>query len=247
MTRSIAALAVLVCVSPSFCQRPAFDSASIKPSGAEEGSSSWHTRPGYIVIKNQSLKKLVGIAYRLRDDRVSGGPKWTGSDRFDVEARAAGPATDADLLLMLQSMLAERFQLGTHRETILTPGFALVVAKGGLKIRPDETKGGESSHSTRGKIVAERVTMARVADWLTRQIGTPVVDMTDTKGVFSFTLEWTPESPRPPATPEGALPEAPGAPSLYTVLPHDLGLKLESKKLPIEVIVIDKAEKPTEN
>jgi len=144
-------------------------------------------------MKNQNLKRLIGAAYSVREDRISGGPKWVTSDRFDVEARAAGPANDRDLLLMLQSMLAERFQLGTHRETVLTSGFALVVAKGGLKIHPDGTEGGGGTHSTRGKMSAERITMAGLADWLTRQLGAPVVDMTDVKGVFTFKLEWTPD------------------------------------------------------
>src|SRR5437870_8401165 len=122
MIRSIATLMVAFAAT-AFSQRPTFEAASIKPSGAEEGHSSWHTRPGYIVMKNQNLKNLIGAAYSVREDRVSGGPKWVTSDRFDVEARAAGPASDHDLLIMLQSTLAERFQLTTHRETISTPGF----------------------------------------------------------------------------------------------------------------------------
>jgi uncharacterized protein (TIGR03435 family) len=93
----------------------------------------------------------------------------------------------------------------------------------------------------------QRISMPKLADSLARQLGTPVVDMTDIKGRFSFTLEWAPENPRPAATPDGVLPEAPAGPSLFTVLAQELGLKLESKKLPIEMIVIDKAEKPTEN
>ena len=246
MTRSIAALAVLVCVAPGFSQRPTFETASIKPSGANDDSTSWHTRPGYVVMKNQSLRRLVAIAYSVTEDKVSGGPKWVGSDRYDVEARAAGPAKDSDLLLMVQSMLAERFQLAVHRETNSTLGFSLISAKGGIKIHPDVTEGKSGWNSNRGKIVAQRITMTKLAESLTRMLGTPVVDMTDTKGAFSFTLEWTPDNPRP-ATPDGVLPEPPGGPSLYTVLARDLGVKLESKKLPIETIVIDKAEKPTEN
>jgi uncharacterized protein (TIGR03435 family) len=247
MTRNIAALAVAFAAT-AFSQRPTFEAASIKPSGVEEGHTSSHTRTGYIVIKNLNLKGLVGLAYGVREERVSGGPKWIAADRFDVEGRAAGPANNADLLLMLQSTLAERFQLTTHRETILTPGFALTVAKGGLKIHPDKTEGEEGTHSNaRGKVEAERLSMAGFANWLSRQLRTPVVDMTDIKGGFTFKLEWTPENPRPSATPDGPPPEPASGPSLYTVLAKELGLKLESKKLPIEMIVIDKAEKPTEN
>src|SRR5438034_2572828 len=98
MIRSIATLMVAFAAT-AFSQRPTFEAASIKPSGGEEGHSSWHSRPGYIVMKNQNLKMLIGAAYSVREDRVSGGPKWIGSERFDVEGRAAGPATDRDLLL----------------------------------------------------------------------------------------------------------------------------------------------------
>ncbi len=87
--------------------------------------------------------------------------------------------------------------------------------------------------------------MAKLAEALSRSLGTQVVDMTEIKGLFSFRVEWTPENPRP--TSDGDLPEAPLGPSLYTVVQQELGLRLESRKIPIEVLVIDKAEKPTEN
>jgi uncharacterized protein (TIGR03435 family) len=167
------------------------------------------------------------------------------SDRFDIVARAAEPADNPKLILMLQSTLAERFQLAVHRETKSFSGFALMPAKNGLKIRPDETEGGERSNSSRGKLVVERISMEALAKSLTRIMGVPVADATDTKGVFTFTVEWTPES-TPAAGTDGVLPDAPG-PSLFTVLQQQLGLKLESKKVSTEVVVIDKAEHPTEN
>src|SRR5437867_1543969 len=110
MTRAISTLGFLFSIAQGLAQNPAqtFEAASIKPSKVGNDSSSWHTRLGYVVMKNQTLKTLVGIAYAVTDDKVLDGPKWIGSERFDVEARAAGPAKDAELLLMLRSILAER-------------------------------------------------------------------------------------------------------------------------------------------
>jgi uncharacterized protein (TIGR03435 family) len=144
-------------------------------------------------MKNQTLQRLVAIAYGFTDkQRVLGGPKWVGSDRFDVEARAVGPAKDPELLLMLQNLLVERFHLAIHRETKNGSGFSLALDEGGLKIHPDETEGKQVWNSRRGKVVAERVSMARVAESLTGLLGAPIVDMTDAKGRYSLTLEWTP-------------------------------------------------------
>jgi uncharacterized protein (TIGR03435 family) len=85
-------------------------------------------------MQNQTLQRLVAIAYGFNDEqRVLGGPKWVASDRFEVEARAVGPAKDPELLLMLQNLLAERFQLAVHRETKNGSGFSLAPVKGGLK------------------------------------------------------------------------------------------------------------------
>jgi uncharacterized protein (TIGR03435 family) len=247
MVKCIGALVSLAAALPAFCQPAAFDAASIKPSQIGTDSSSWNSRLGYIVMKNQTLQRLVAIAYGFTDEqRVLGGPKWGGSDRFDVEARAVGPAKDPELLLMLQTLLAQRFQLVVHRETKNGSGFSLALIKSGLKIHPDETEGKQVWNSRRGKIVAERVSMAKVAESLTGLLGAPVVDMTDAKGRYSFTLEWTPDAPHTPG-PDGTSAAAPSGPSLEDVLASQLGVKLENRKLAIEVIVIDRAEKPTEN
>jgi uncharacterized protein (TIGR03435 family) len=247
MPKSAAALLFFAAMVAGFSQSPAFDAASIKPSKVGTDSSSWNSRLGYMVMKNQTLQRLVAIAYGFTDEqRVLGGPKWIGSDRFDIEARAVGPAKEPELLMMLQNLLSERFHLAVHRETKNGSGFSLALVKGGLKIHPDETEGKQLWNSKRGKIVAERVSMAKVADSLTGLLGAPVVDVTDTKGRYSFMLEWNPEAPHT-AGPDGTLAAATSGPSLEDVLGSQLGLKLENRKLAIDVIVIDKAEKLTEN
>ncbi|HEV8148032.1 MAG TPA: TIGR03435 family protein [Bryobacteraceae bacterium] len=248
MIKRLPGLLLLVC-GLAFGQppAPAFEVATIKPSHEGEGHSSWHSRPGYLVMKNLSFKVLTGVAYSLPADRVLGGPKWTESDRFDIEARAIGPAGDPELLRMLQSLLADRFHLAIHRETKTAAGYALVLAKDALKIRPDEGEGGSSSNGSRGKWIAKRVSMDKLATFLNRTLGMPVVNSTDLQGAFTFTLEWAPEPTRSVESPDKLLPDAPTGPSLFTALQTTLGLKLESRKVPIEVLVIDKAEKPAEN
>jgi uncharacterized protein (TIGR03435 family) len=147
---------------------------------------------------------------------------------------------------MLKTLLAERFQLTVHRDSKLVSGYTLVVSKDGLKMRADGTEGKSGWNGRRGSIAAERVTMAKLADSLGRILNSRVVDQTNLSGVFTFKLEFDPESVRLAPAPEGPA-EAPIGPSLFTVLQRQLGLKLEARKEPIEVVVVDKAEKLAEN
>ncbi len=247
MPKGITALLWLAAVMPASSQSPTFDAASVKVSNVGNNSSTWHSRTGYLVMKNQTLQRLVMIAYGFNDEqRVLGGPSWATSDRFDVEARAAGPSNNPELLLMLQKLLAERFQLAIHRDTRNGSGFAIVPIKGGIRIKPDETEAKPRSNSHRGRIEAQRISMAKLAETLSPMLNSRVIDETGAKGLYSFTLEWVPDSANrtePDAVPVANL----GGPSLDYVLAHQLGVQLENRKLPVDLIVIDKAEKPTEN
>ena len=238
---------VLLAVWPLICKTQTFEAASIKPSKARDDSTSWYSRLGYLVMKNQPLRRLVAIAYGLNEDQVSGGPKWVDSDRFDIEARAAEPAKDPELLLMLQRLLAERFQVAVHRENTSGPGYALVQLKSGLRVRPDESEGKSKWNTHRGEIVAERITMTRLAESLTRLLGAPVVDMTGAPGAYTFNLEWTPEQQHTAGSHEAPATDPPAGPSLFDVLSQKLGLRLENRKVAIEKLVIDRADKPSEN
>lgn len=159
-----------------------------------------------------------------------------GRDRFEINAKAEGPAKDPELLEMLRTLLAEQFQLAIHHEQKIAPAYALVVAKSGLKIKPVEGATGSSSKGGRGVMTAKGVTMAKLAETLSRNLGAPVADLTETAGAFDFKLEWSVE---------GDANDAQSA--LFEALQSQLGLKLESRKLPVDVIVVDKAEKPSEN
>lgn len=230
-------------------QAPAFAAATIKPSVDAPGHSGSHSRTGMLVMQGQTLQGLLRSAYHLTPNQVEGGPKWAESERYDINAKAEGPAEDRELMRMLQSLLSERFKLKFHIEKKEFSGFAIVAAKGGLKIKPvaeERDKTHSNSNGLLASIEAEGVTMATVADQLSRALRMPVSDATGIGGAFSFKLEWTPDDLAAARTASGDKAAA-GPPTIFTALQEQLGLKLESRKVPMDVYVIDSAEKPGEN
>jgi uncharacterized protein (TIGR03435 family) len=222
--------------SYAFAQPPAFEAATIKPSKDQPGHSGSHSRTGMIVLTGQTLKGLICVAYQVKDFQVSGGPKWMDGDRFDINAKAEGAADGVQLRNMLQTLLADRFQLVFHREQKIGPAYALVLVKSGLKIKPVEGATGSNSNGGKGKLTVTGMTMPKLADLLTRELKTPVVDLTEAPGAYDFKLEWSIE---------GDANDVQSA--LFAALQQQLGLKLESRKLPVDLIVVDRAEKPSEN
>jgi uncharacterized protein (TIGR03435 family) len=223
-------------------QTPAFEAASIKRSTALENGTDLDTTPGTMTIRNFSLRSLVRVAYGVKEYQVVGGPKWMDSERYNINAKAAGPAKDRELMMMLRTLLGERFKVEVHQESKASQGYALLPAKGGLKIKPVVGGGNSSTSSHGGSLTAKGVSMARLCDWLARRLNAPVMDATGIGGVFDFKLEWTPEE-APPGTPASAGPDF----SLMAALQEQIGVKLEGRKVPMELIVVDRAEKPSEN
>jgi len=222
---------------------PAFEAASIKPSTAEPGSGSGiPSRKGSISARNVTLKRCIRGAYDVEESQIVGGPKWVDEDRYDIDAKAAGPAGDHELMAMLQSLLAERFKLAFHRETRERPGYALIVAKGGLKAKRSQPDAGSAANSSRTEIDAQACSLRQLAQKLSEVIHLPVADLTGIEGGFDFQLKWTPDDMQAKAPVDLAT-----GPSVFEALQEQLGLKLEARKVPTEVLVIDHAEKPTEN
>jgi uncharacterized protein (TIGR03435 family) len=242
VTRVLAALGVALIAATGFGQTPAFEAASIKRSTALENGTDLDSTPGTMTMRNFSLRSLVRVAYGVKEYQVVGGPKWMDSERYNINAKAAGPAKDAELMLMLRTLLGERFQVEVHRESKASQGYALVTVKGGLKIKAVEGSGNNSTSSHGGSLTAKGVSMARLCDWLARRLNAPVMDATGIAGVFDFKLEWTPEE-APPGTPASAGPDF----SLIAALQEQIGVKLEGRKVSVEMIVVDRAEKPSEN
>jgi len=225
-----------------------FEAASIKPSTADPGSGSEVTsETGRIIARNVTLKRCVRGAYDVPEAQVFGGPKWVDEDRYDINAKAAGPAGGRELSAMFQSLLAERFHLVLHRETRALPGYALVLGKGGLRAMPSAPGTPWNSTSSRRSIEAEGCNMAGLAQKLSEVLHVPVADMTTVDGKFDFKLEWTPEDLQAKPPSGTAMTEVALGPSIFTALREQLGLRLEARKVPTEVLVIDRAEKASEN
>ena len=226
-------------------QAASFEAASIKPSEAATGSGSGiDSDNGLLRGHNVTLMRCIVGAYGVPEAQVLDGPKWIGETRFDITAKSDHPAGDAELMTMLQSLLADRFKLALHHDARTISGYALTVAKGGIKAKVSDAGGHSTTSGSRGRIDAVGCPMSRLIIRLSAALGVPVTDMTDDKRSFDFTLQWVPEDVQMKT---GAPSDSSSGPSLFTALQEQLGLKLEARKLPLEVLVIDHAELPSEN
>lgn len=225
----------ILLASSLLAQQAAFEAATIKPSKDDPGHRGWHSNTGMMTMSGHTLKSLICVAYGKKEAQVSGGPKWVDQDRFDINAKAEGAADDPQLLAMLRTLLADRFQLRFHHEERIAPAYAMVLAKSGLKLKPADSAGSKSN-SSKGRMMAQGVTMEKVAEMLSRRIGSTVVDLTGAPGAYDFTLEWSTE---------GDAAEQQSA--LLAAIQERLGVKLEMRKLPTDFLVIDRAEQPSEN
>jgi uncharacterized protein (TIGR03435 family) len=229
--------------------RPAFEVASLKPDKSTTGVDRIKHSAGSWIIENVSLKRLIGMAYGVADGRdyLLKGPDWMDTENFDIFAKFPPETSDSQVLLMLQRLLDERFKLKLHREPREFSVYALVVDKRGPKVRPAATPGPYYRFSARGgHAVGTSVSMAQFADRLSRedfQIGRRVVDFTGLTGTFDLTLNWKPESDQPENQDTAS-----DRPSIVSALSEQLGLKLEPRKVPLDVLVVDAAVKvPVEN
>jgi uncharacterized protein (TIGR03435 family) len=231
----------LILATASLLAAQAFEVASIRPA-KDDGNQDIDTDRGRFVAHNLTLKRLIGRAWDIDESEVLGGPAWIDSDTYDINAKIPGSDgqwTREKVLNMLQSLLADRFQLAVHRETRQVSGYVLAVAKTGPKMTPAKPGPDDSNTSSNGTYLkATNVTMELLARRLSRNrdIGKVVVDKTGLTGKFDFELEWAP-----------AQAETDDHAGIFTALQEQLGLKLESAKVPVEAVVIDRAEKPSEN
>lgn len=250
--RRVAVCSVLF-LPMSFAQTPAaqsapprFEAASIRPSSPEQvaaGSSGCQTTPGLIRCINVTLKRAISGANGIALDRVLGGPAWTESDRFQITAKADRPLGEDPLNAMLKTLLAERFKLVLHSEFQIRETLIMEVAKNGPKLQPagDAPISANNGH---GLLEAPSVTMRILAEMLSRDLNLPVVDRTGLTGSFKFTLHYNADRA---ATADPDLAAADLRLEMSTAIAQQLGLTLKSQRLPVEMLVIDRAEKPSEN
>jgi uncharacterized protein (TIGR03435 family) len=234
-----------------------FDAVSIKPSPPDARGGGYNLSPGHLNAKNQSLRDLVEFGWDLHDYQVSGGPSWVESERYEVLATFPAGTSNADRAKMMQAMLADRFGLVVHQDSKEVSGYVLITAKNGPKLHApgSEEPGmmmGRSRATGQRTLTATSQPMANLASILSGIMGRPVEDRTGVEGKFDFAMSWTPDAVDggTGATGGKVLPppehNEPG-PTIFTALQETLGLKLDSAKVKVPVVVIEKAEKPTAN
>jgi uncharacterized protein (TIGR03435 family) len=261
--------------------RPSFEVASVKPNTSAGPNQIRVGMPGNgrFNITNMPLAELIRFAYELQPFQLTGGPDWVNSQRFDVTATTNGNPGPIVIRQMLQSLLAERFNLAVHTETRDMPIYEMVLARGdgrlGEKLRPagpdcapltmppgmkpdppPPARGAARGVSPAGAapgcpmifgngfLSARRTSMELLARNLSRTVRRIVVDKTGLSGFYDADLEFLPEGPMPqppPGAPQFPAPSA-DAPSIYTAMQEQLGLKLDSARGPVEQLVIDRVE-----
>jgi uncharacterized protein (TIGR03435 family) len=233
---------------------PVFDVAAIHKHIPEPHERSHIVNSsGRFTTINVDLKSIIQWAYDLPESRIVGGPSWIGSARWNIEAKADNAldmqksydsaAAQLEKQRMVQALLADRFHLMAHQETRELPVYHLIVAKGGAKFL--ETKAESSKFdrwNNRMELQGGDNTVAVLAEQLAEVLGRVVVDKTGIQGRYKIMLKWTPDDRA-----DASAASADSGPSIFTALEEQLGLKLESAKGPVSVLVIDRAEMPSEN
>jgi uncharacterized protein (TIGR03435 family) len=246
--------------APGAAASPGFDVASIRANNtSSDGRHHIYNDPAesHFRTVNLSIKDLIQFAYGLPDSQILGGPAWLDSAMYDIDAKS-DTSVDAQLhtlpsnaarhrkQLMVQALLAERFQLATHQETRQLPVFNLVLAKGGPAFKADSSVGNTiDTGRNHLHISGTQDTVATLARELAQVLGRVVVDNTGLTGSYDLKLRWTPDNEPPPML--NGQPDPNPAPDIFTAIQEQLGLKLESGKGPVPVLVIDHIERPSEN
>ncbi len=263
ITISLTASALVTALAQS-TPPPAFEVASVRPCSVQDQGKlpiGLFTYPGgRISATNYTLKQLIHDAYDLEMYRILSGPSWSDSDRFNVEAKP--PETSAaskwvpanfksapnpEMRQMLQTLLADRFQLKVHRESKPESVYVLVTAKGGPKLSEpkDSTRQPFVSFGRTGPVTADAIsstlrgqnaTIDQLTERLAQVLRRPVENQTGIKGNFDFLIEYAAVDAQSEA-----------APALVRAIQDQVGLKLETRPGSVEVLVIDHAEKPTAN
>jgi uncharacterized protein (TIGR03435 family) len=239
MGTKVRAVLAFLAVAVAFGEiRPAFEVASVKrvrdysPLATMNGDISH----GRLTLNNAHIKQMIAVAYEIQSVRIEGGPGWIDSDQFEILARAEDPeTTDKQVRVMLQALLEERFKLRIHRETKILPSYTLRTTPGGARLEQAQQEGTDRCDRTmeagRYELECRHVQIVTLTNALAILLRGPVVDQTGLKGDYDFVLSWEGDDPY------SAVPDA----------MEKFGLKLEMKKVPTEVLVIDSVERPSDN
>lgn len=233
-------IAVYVCAAAYPCVAQSFEVASVKLHNTEVTMVGLQNSGPRVTISAFSVENLLEYAFDLKSYQVSGGPTWASADRYDIVAKAPGDSavTREQIRSMIAALLAERFGITTHREMRDTAVYALVIAKNGPKLK--ENKDPDAKFSLRMAkpdvaIVVTKGTMEQLVGQLSVNVQRPVLDHTGLTGAYDYELDWRPDYAKGDSD----------IPSIYTAVEEQLGLKLESIKAPVDVVVIDKVNRPS--
>ena len=228
----------------------AYDIVSVKPSPPGSPPGGVDPLPSGTGYKGDAttVKSMISVMYRIPIRQIVGGPEWLGEDKFDVAAISDQPHTTDELHLMFQKMLADRFHLKVHTETKAGRIYALAITKSGAKLTPSSTSSEHNIPITNGgsnQFIGSDVRMNFFCWWLGLRLQNderPVVDQTGLTGAYDFTLFFRPQLP-----PDATTDEQDNRPTIFDALRDELGLELIPKKGPVEYLVIDHIERPSEN
>ena len=234
---------------------PGIEVATIKPTKPDEQGFMLVFRGGHFQTKNISLSRLLAFSYGVQDKQLIGLPPWAETDKYDIDAKPDidGTPNRKQLQGLVQKLIAQRFSLTFHRDKRELSVYVLSVAKTGAKLTKSEDQGGLPGFGLRGlgALNVHNSSMSEFAGMMQETVmDRPVIDQTGLAGRYDFTLNWTPDDSQfggmgakvPPPTDNTNPP-----PNLYTAIQEQIGLKLDATKAPTDVMVIDHAEKPSEN
>jgi uncharacterized protein (TIGR03435 family) len=236
--------------------KPGFDVATIKRTEPNISSGTFFTiRGSHVIAVNTNGNDLVSLAYGLHSKQIVNGPPWLLTARFDIEGvpDVEGRPNHDQVKLMIQKLLATRFKLVLHHEQRELAVYAIIIGKNGPKLTKTDRKPSDNtnfSYTNRVVLTVRNATMADFADGMQASfMDRPVVNQTGLTDRYDFLLKWTPDGSQsglgekmpPPAD------DANAPPGLYTAIEEQLGLKLVSTKAPVDVLVIDHIEMPSEN
>jgi uncharacterized protein (TIGR03435 family) len=239
MAAKLFTLATVVC---ALLAAQSFDVVSVRPNTTGSGGSSERTNPGHVMAENITASSMIQQAFGVRASQIEGAPAWIETDKYDLQATTGTTKdlNDVELQPYWESLLTTRFRMKYHRASKEMQIYSLTLAKGGAKL-PENTSGGDTStHLTKNakhaSLTSAHIEMPQFAVLLGKRLDRTVIDKTGLTGIYDVKLEWSPD-----------LSTDTGSASIFTALQDQLGLKLESGRGPVAIIVIDSIERPTEN
>jgi uncharacterized protein (TIGR03435 family) len=231
---------------------PAFEVATVKPTGPGFVGKTVGMPPnGDLIIRGMTLKDVIQFAFGLHPNLIVGTSGWMEGERYDIVAKPEpGRLPSADeLKAMLRTLLADRFKLTSHRALKEASVYVIVVSKSGSKMKersPVDTEASTNLTFQGARLPAKAVSMPMLAEALTIVLDRPVIDGTGLRGKYDFDLAWMPEADQFDGR-GSAVPSDANAPDIFTAIQEQLGLRLDSRKVPVQSLIVDHAERPAGN